>query len=339
MKRFLLCAIGAFFAQFHITAAYVFKDSTENNEDRFTSFVIGGDYSTNTNTFGRFDNYAKQPSYSPYVSYLSKYGFNLGAIGYFIGNSDASGTETTSELDLQAGYDWRLGKVFSLTPLYTHFFYSSNSSTLKKSYNDYAQLSLNSEVKWWNSSISGRYLWGDYDEINLSAQTGVTITISDFLHNGNSLVINPMAELNSSDINYYRYISGNFKFLRAYATLYPDATFNDLMEDLQTSNRPLIKRLAEKIAATPNLSKRMDKLAANGDFVISDLFSDKKELKFTSLGLTLPVYYYVGNFCFSATFAAYKPFNQPKAFGNDWTAYFGVGLSYTFSNQGQNSFK
>jgi len=339
MRPFFLCVICGFSFHFHLIATSLRKDTTENVEERYTSVIVGSDYSTNTNTFGRFDNFAKQPSFSPYVSYLSKYGFNIGGTAYFIGNSDASGTKTTSELDLQAGYDWILGKVISISPSYTHFFYSSNSSTLKKSYNDYVQLGLNADVKWWNTSISGKYFWGEYNETILTAQTGVNITFDNFLSKGNSLQISPSIEANISNINYFRYISGNFKFLRAYATAYPDATINELLGDLKTNNRPVVKIIAKKISTSPYLQKRLDNLSVDGNLVISDLFSSKKELKVSNIGLTLPVYYYFGNFTMNVVFAAYKPFNQPKLFGNEWTTYFGVGVSYTFGNQGQNSFR
>lgn len=311
------------------------KDTKE--EDRISSLIVGGDYSTNTNTFGRFDNFAKQPSFSPYISYLSKYGFNIGAVGYFIGNSDPSGSQTTSELDLQAGYDWQLIPVFSISPSYTHFFYSSNSSILKKSYSDYVQLEANTTVNWWISSISGKYFWGEFSELMLTAQTSANITINDFLWRGNALVISPGAEINFSDINYLRYISDKFKFLKAYSTVYPNSTVNDLLNDLATSNRPLIRKLAEKLQSEAYLKKRLNTLDRN--LVISTLFDDKKEMKLSNIGFTLPLYYYVGRFTLNGTFAAYKPFNQPKIFGNDWVTYFSVGVSFTFGNQGQNSFK
>jgi hypothetical protein len=339
MKRILLFIFCSVLIQVHLKASCVYKDSTGHGDAPVTSVIIGSEYSTNTNTFGRFDNFSTQPSLSPYVSYLSKYGFDLEGIGYVIGNSDASGTETTSELDLQAGYNWELGSVFSIAPSYTHFFYSSNSSTLKKSYDDNLQLSLNSDVKWWSNSISGKYLWGDYDEINLTAQTGINITVNNFLRRNNSLIIGPLIEINFSDINYYRYISGNYKFLRAYSTVYPDATMNDLLAELKTSTKPVVRKLLDRMTTYPYLRRRLNKLAANGDLVISDLFSNKKDFKISNLGLTLPVYYYFGNFTLTGTFAAYKPFNQPAIFGKDWIAYFGVGLSYTFGNQGQNSLR
>lgn len=337
MKLFLLCYSIAFALLLNLSAKGLSKDSTE--DDRTTSLIVGVDYSTNTNTFGRFDNFAKQPSFSPYLSYLSKYGFNLGATGYVIGNSDPSGTETTSELDLLAGYEWVLSPVFSLSPSYTHFFYSSNSGTLKKSYSDYVQLEVSSTVNWWNSSISSKYFWGDFDEIMLTAQTSVNITIDNCLHQGNALVISPGVELNASNINYLRYISDKFKFLRAYATQYPDATVNDLLNDLATSTRPIVSRIAEKLLSEAYLKRRLNTLAVDRNMVISTLFDDKKEMKLSNIGFTLPVYYYFGNFIANGTFAAYKPFNQPKMFGNEWTTYFSLGLSYTFGNHGQNSFK
>ncbi len=329
MRQCFLSFSCLMFIEFHAGAINLYKNPADSVDNRITSIVAGMDYSTNTKSFGRFDNYAKQPSVSPYATYYNKHGFALGGVGYFIGNSDASATETTSELDLQASYTWKLGQIFSVLPSYTHFFYSSNSSTLKKSYSDYGQLSLNANVKWWNAGLSGKYLWGEYDELMLTGQTGVTVTIDNFLHKGNSLILQPYVEINFSDINYYRYISGNYKFLRAYATLYPDATFNDLLTDLKTSNRPIIKKLAEKIATTPYLQRRLNKLSANGDLVISDLFSNKKQLKISNLGLTLPLYYYFNNFSLNVSFSAYKPYNQPKVFGNDWTTYIGAGISYT----------
>lgn len=339
MRRIFLCIFFTGLCYTYTNASLVSKDTTDSSKENVTSVIAGSNYSTNTNTFGRFDKFTSQPSFSPYVTYLSRYKFDVGAVGYFIGNSDANSTGTTSELDLQAGYTWELGSVFSVNPTYTHFFYSSNSGVLKKSYSDLVQLNLDADVSWWNNTISARYLWGEYDEIDLSAQTGVNITLSNVIWRGNSLVFGPLVELNLSNINYYRYISGDYKFLREYAAAYPDATVNDLIYDLENSPRRFIRRLAARIDSTRILKKRLNLLEVDGNFVISQLFNTQKELKISNLGLTLPLYYYAGNFVFTASFAAYKPYNQPKIFGNDWTTYFEVGLSYTFGNHGQNSFK
>ena len=337
MKETFLLGCFLILHQFGI-ASGVLKDTTDNGDDKASAIVVGGQYSTNTNTFGRFDKFATQPSYSPYLTYNGKHNLQLGAAGNFIENSDATASQTTSELDLQAGYSWELSDKFSIAPSYTHFFFSSNSDALRRSYSDYLQLSLNTDLKWWNCSLSGKYLWGTFDETLLTAETGFTITINNVLHHGNTLVIAPFGELNISNINYFRYVSGEYKFLREYATLYPDKTVNDLIYDLQNSPRPLIRKLADRIDATRTLKKRLNLLTSDSNFVISQMFNTEKAFKISNLGLTLPVYYYWGNFTLTATFAAYKPFNQPKMFGNDWVTYFGVGLSYTFNFHGQNSF-
>ncbi|HEY4789356.1 MAG TPA: hypothetical protein VIH57_25070, partial [Bacteroidales bacterium] len=262
--------------------------------------------------------------------YYHKSGFAVGATGFFIGNSDVSGTETTSELDLQGSYLWKLGSVFSVSPMYTHFFYSSNSGVLKRSYSDYVQLGLASEVKWWSTDLSAKYFWGDYDEFMLTGLTNATITFDNFLHKGNSLIIQPSVEINFSDINYYRYISGHYKFLEAYANRYPDATMNDLLDDLKTKTKPLIRKLWEKMLMYAYIQRRINQLSVDGNLVLSDLFSNKKQLKTSSLGFTLPVYYYFGNFSANISLSMFKPYNQPKIFGNAWTTYFSAGINYTF---------
>lgn len=329
MRQYFMCVVSLLLVGANSFAVYTPKDSIDGNDEKITSLIIGADYSTNTNTFGRFDDISAQPSYSPYISFYHKWGFNLGAAGYFIGNSDSSGSKTTSELDLQASYTWKLNSLISINPSYNHFFYSKNSTVLKRSYNDYAQLAIVGSKKWWSGSVSAKYLWGDYDEMMLTAQTDAIIKINHVFGRDNTLVLQPTIEVNMSDINYYRYISGKFKFLRAYADLFPDDTFADLLVRLQKSSRPLVSRLAERIAANPYLQKRLNKLATDESLVISDLFSNKKELKFSSLGLTLPVYYYWGDFIFNVSFTAYKPYNQPKIFGNDWVTFVSAGISYT----------
>jgi len=329
MKFFCLYFSCLLFLCFRAEGSTIPKDSTDIEDEKVTSLVISTDYSTNTNTFGRFDNVVTQPSFSPGVNYFSKWGFNVGAIGYFVANSDSTGSKTTSELDLQASYVWNISSVINISSSYSHFFYSNNSSTLKRSYDDYVQISINGNKKWWNGSISSKYLWGVFDELMLTGQTSLTIKIDHVLGRKNSLELQPTVEVNMSNINYFRYISGNYKFLSNYASMYPDATFNDLIADLKTSTRPLIRRLNRRIAANPNLQKRLNKISTDGNLVISDLFSAKKEMKFSSLGLTLPLYYYIGDFILNASFSAYKPYNQPKIIGNDWIMYFGAGISYT----------
>ena len=51
-------------------------DNFKNPDDVSTSMILSSfDYSSNTNTLGNFNQFVRQPSYSPSVNYFSGYGF------------------------------------------------------------------------------------------------------------------------------------------------------------------------------------------------------------------------------------------------------------------------
>ncbi len=117
------------------------KLNTTGTNDDLSTIMISFDYSSNTNTFGNFNQFIRQPSYSPSINFFSKINLDIGLTRYSVANSDDSLTSSTYELDMNIGYNIYLFKdKVLLYPGYSRFFYSKNSGSLKSMFSDNIQL-------------------------------------------------------------------------------------------------------------------------------------------------------------------------------------------------------
>jgi hypothetical protein len=274
----------------------------------FSSLIFSFDYSTNTNTFGNFNNEIKQPYYSPSVSYFSKYGFDLSILPSFIKNSDATLSESTSELDLMAGYNFQPLKNLSIYPGYTHIFYSENSYSLKSVISDIAQLDLSYQLKWYNASLSSSYLMGEKNTFYFSVQNSFSIDFERVPGKNALLSLQPGIDLNISDKNYYN-----------------DILISDYL------NSPVINYLVQRwLNRFPNLTEEQikDRLY---NLENPDAFNVQYAL--TSVSLILPIYYMIGDFSFNLTFYTSIPVYQSDFLSSDVQFYLNAGISYSIDFQ------
>ncbi len=329
----------SFLGLFISIGLYALPDTLQIQTSNESSFIIGSDYASNTNTFGHFNSLVKQPLFSPYASYFGKKGLLVSALVNFVGNSDSTNTKTSSELDLQLGYRWNITDHFSIVPSLTHFFYSSNSTSIKSGFTDYFQVDMNAELKWWYATISTGYIFGSNNQFIVIPQTGVNIQFEHFLGKNNSLVFQPSVSCDFTNQDYYNlYNSKKYLFLKPYITRKPTATLQDFLTDYENGFNDFNKVSAIELTAYfnkfftnhPNYLEKMKKLPKNE--VLNGLTTLSNETKFTltSIGLTLPISYYIGNVTLNFTISAYKPINQPVYMDTNWVTYSTFGVSYTF---------
>ncbi len=296
------------------------EDST-----KFNSVITGFDYSSNTSSFGRFSSVIRQPSYSAYSSFYSQYGFNLGFSGIAIDNTDSTATKFTQQYNLSAGYDLDFGKYFSLSVLYTHFFYSRNSFSLNSIYKDELSTGLNLNWGKFYTNASLYYMWGDRNEIMNSVNAGVNFDIKDAFIKGHSISISPDLSAMWSNQDYYnQYAFRTYWYLYYYAQKLPALMIQKLYD-----NPEQYPKLWNFLNNRPRKLKEFSQL--DKDLLISELFKVQSKYNLSSFSFSLPVYYNMGNFSVSFTYSATLPLNVPEYLDNSPFHSFSAGLMYSFA--------
>lgn len=296
------------------------EDSTKIN-----SVITGFDYSSNTSSFGRFSSVIRQPSYSAYSSFYSQYGFNLGFSGIAIDNTDSTATKFTQQYNLSAGYDLDFGKYFSLSVLYTHFFYSRNSFSLNSIYKDELSTGLNLNWGKFYTNASLYYMWGDRNEIMNSVNAGVNLDIKDVFIKGHSISISPDLSAMWSNQDYYnQYAFKTYWYLYLLAQRRPELSIQKLYNSPE-----LYPRLWNFLNNHPKKLKEFSRL--DKDLIISELFRVNSKYNLSSVSCTIPVYYNAGNFSLNITYSITFPINVPEYLDNSAIHHFSAGLMYSFS--------
>lgn len=299
-------------------------ESSEPDTTQFSSVMVGADYTSNMSSHGRFSEIAKQPSFSGYAAYYSKFGFNAGITSIAIGNSDSSATEYTSEYDFNLGYELKMGKLFTASASYSHFLYSKNSFSINSIYTDECQLGINLLSKWMTANVSGYYLIGDYNEWMGSAQVGSNLQIKDVFFKNHFLTIAPQVMNTLGNQKYYnQYAYQTYWYLYPIAKLYPNITIQDLYA--HQAKYPRMWRYLNRHPKVLQQFKTLDKT-----LIITDLFKAENKFNLSSLNLSIPLYYTMGNFTINLAYSLTIPLNVPEYFDNSVINYYSAGLSYTF---------
>lgn len=292
---------------------------------KFNSLLTSFDYSTNTSTFGRISSISTQPSYSGNLVYYSKHNFLIGLSPIIIANSDSTGTKSTSEFDINLGYDIPIFSWLTSSVNYSHYLYSKGSNSIKSINSDQFSLSLNGSFKGVTSVITGYYQVGEYNEFLLTGSVGYNLQFNNlFFRNKDGLSFTPDINLVLSNQSYYnQYAYKNYWFLLGVASTYPYTTVGEIYTDL--SKYHAIRRFLNN---HPRLKSAFLKL--DSDLVISDLFKEQKEFNISSLGVNIPIYYSINNLTFNFNYSLYFPINLPSYFDNTPVHYFSAGISYSF---------
>lgn len=297
----------------------------KDDSTKFNSLMAGFDYSSNSSSYGRFGS-VKQPSYSSYVSFFSSRNFNLGVSGMAIDNTDSTATKFTYQYSLTAGYDLELGKLFTLSTLYSHNIYSKNSYSLNSIYNNEIMggIDFNWKSVYANSSVY--FLMGDKNEWMNSFNAGFNVNINNVFFKGHSISIMPDVNAIMSNQQYYnQYAYKTYWYLVLIAKRRPDITIQKLY------NNPEQFPSLWSFLNNPKYPRRLKEFSQlDRDLIISDLFNVKSAYNLSSISFTLPIYYNIGNFSMNFVYSATFPMNLPEYLDNSTIHYFSAGLTYSF---------
>ena len=287
-------------------------DNFKNPDDVSTSMILSSfDYSSNTNTLGNFNQFVRQPSYSPSVNYFSDYGFDIGVSGVLTDNSDDSLESSTLELDLTAGYSLYLfDSRLIIYPSYSHFLYSSNAGSLKSLFSDNVQLGITYMNKILTIGNTTNYMVGSEKTLMTTFFASLNAEKEDFLIRNSLIVFQPELDINFGD---YEYLN-NYYF--DYFREHPLQMLNFLtLKDYYELR--LLRR------GNPDITT---------DEIIDYLIEKKSEdhFKATSFGLIFPLYYMVGSFSLNLSTMIYFPLGMPDYLDSSTQVYFIAGVSYTF---------
>jgi len=275
----------------------------------FNTLMISADYNSNTNVMGMFNATTRQPSYSPSVTFFSKWGVDLSVMGYFLDNSDDSLENFTAELDLWIGYNLKPAENLTIYPSYTHYFYSANSNSLKSIFSDDFQLDIDYQYRFVSFGASAGYFLGKQDVFYAALHNYYQIDISRFLFRNVSLTIQP-----GWDANF-----GSYEYLNQY---YLDELREEPYFYTYLLSFPAIRRYVyHELRNNPDLTYKE----------VLDNYLDEQaqdNFKLTSLSINLPVYLLWGNFGLNLGLYALIPFGQPDYLTDDTQFFINVGLTY-----------
>lgn len=287
--------------------------------------MVGLDYSGNTSSFGRYSGLAKQPSFSGYSLFYSKYGLYAGLSSMMIGNSDSTATAYTNQYDINLGYDQEVGKFLTLSAAYSHFFYSRNSYSIQSLYKNEFQMGVNLNVGNAYSNISAYYLTGDFNEWMGSGQLGYNFEWANVFFKDHTLSISPEVGIMMGNQKYYnQYAYRNYWYFYKIAQRFPTLTAGDLIES--PGNYPGMWKFLNKFPPFRENFYKLDR-----DVVLWDLFQTENKFNVSSISMTLPVYYTLGNFMLNLSYSLSIPLNLPEYMDDSAISYFSAGISYTFS--------
>ncbi|MBN2814931.1 MAG: hypothetical protein JXQ80_12690 [Bacteroidales bacterium] len=281
-------------------------NSHEN--DPINALLLSFDYFTNANP-NNINTGTRQPSFSPSVNFISRFGVDLSLAANFLGNSDDAYENYSSELDLMAGYQLVPCKHFTLYPSYGHYFHSNNSNPLKAFFTDEFRLDADYSPKILNAGISAGYLLGKRNTFYTEAHVSHTISIDNLFFKKDNFSLLPGVDVNFGD---YEYL--NLYFLDE---LTADGTFYSNLY-----NYPLVRRyVLRQHLLNPDMTYTE---------ILYNYFADKASdnFKLTSLSLNIPFYYMVGKFGISAGIYIFVPISQPDYLSDDAQFYVNAGLSY-----------
>lgn len=284
-----------------------------SQEENFTSLDLSFDYFSNTNTFGQFNQMTKQPSYSPSLSYFHKSGFNAAIISNMVGNSDTTLENTTYEFDFMLGYYYTFANYFTIFPSYIHYFYPNETSTLLSSFTDNFSIDFSADYKNVYAGASFNYLIGNSNEWFITSYLSYTFDFENIVTKNDYLMFQPELNSNFGNQTYYS---------------------NYILDRLQSDEDYRTELLSDRTILHDFRILREQYPDATEFELFSLLFAQyteqNDEFNLSSIGLSFPVAYMIGNFTINASFSTYFLMNKPKYVDEDYQTYFSIGLSYSF---------
>jgi len=160
------------------------------------TIMFSVDYSTNTNMPDNINTDVRQPSLSPSVGIISKYGFDFLMAGSVTDNSDDSLQGFSAEMDLMLGYNFDRIKNLVIYPSYTRFVYSNNAGVFNTIFDNEFRIDANYSFKVVNIGLSAGYLTGRQNTFYSVVSNSYFLTIDRLLSQNATLALQPGIDLN-----------------------------------------------------------------------------------------------------------------------------------------------
>jgi len=273
------------------------------------ALMFSADYASNSEVLGTFSNAAKQPTYAPSVTFISKWGADISLTGYAIGNSDDSLDSFTGEADLMLGYNWEPVKGLVIYPSYSRFWYSANANSLKSIFRNDFHVDADYTYKFVNLGVSAGYYSGTQHTFYAGIHNSYPLSLNRVFGKKDGFSLQPGVDLNF----------GDYEYLNLY---YLNKLEDNRLYLYYLMLNPTIRRYVyQERQKNPTLTR---------EEILTDYLENKAhdQMKLTSVGISLPVSYMIGNFSLNAGFYAYIPVNQPDYLGNEVQYFFDVGITY-----------
>jgi len=297
-------------------------------------YTIESSYSSNTLSYGLLDHYAIHPSVNANFDVQFNKGLNFYLSPTSLGNSDSTNRNSTSEFAFGASYQLRVNKNFSLTPSFSHFIFSKNTTALNSGFNNYADVNAGLTVDWWELNASIGYGYGKTTDYFINFAGNANIRIDNFGETKNALLLKPGIDFSFNRgslllLNDLKRTSG----LSSIVKLYPNLTITEFL----TSTIPAIvtfRKLHPALVTTvSNLLTRNRKTGSSktpvtGNSLLADFVPSpvKGKLGLVSVNLFLPISYEINNFAIKAELAYCSPTSQ-TATGEFYAT---IGVAYSF---------
>ncbi len=315
------------FALYFYGSVVVGQEKVIEDAEVFSSASFSLDFMTDHDVNGRLSMFENQPTLSGMASYYHKSGFDISTSYSNIWNSNEGGDRSTQYLALSLGYNHDFKEWLSASVMYSQYFYSKDSYSLRSVYKNLISTAVYSEVDWWVSDVMLGYYSGKADEFFIAMETGVSFNMENVIKKGNSLSFHPIISAFMGDINIYNMEAySSYTFIYNYASLFPEVTSAEFINKIENPVTNREKLLSARIQKQPNKLRKLRDLP--DDLILWDLFSERKSFNFKNIGFSLPVYYYWGDFVINVGFSAFHAINQPEYADEEWSGYSNVGLTY-----------
>ena len=306
-----ICLIG--FSAFAQTS-----QSGSTSKDPST-LELGVNYSSNSGIYGIFNSVSAQPVTSADFNYYGGKGLMLGISGQLIGNSNSTTiTKPSTEMDLTGGWNLNVFEnALSINPSYSHFFISAGAATAKSMFSDQAELDLSGSFKWFKPSITTDYLFGTRQALNLNFSLGFEARATNFLAEGNTLILNPSIGVNYGNLSWSYLVPKNLmQFLTPLRITYGD---NLTIQQLLAKGTTVVKKATAKQLAILNPLS-----------TLGEIFTATSGYQVNSLELSFPFTYTINKLSITTEFALSVPRNVPVYIKSQTLFLFSAGINYTF---------
>lgn len=279
----------------------------------FNMLDFSFEYSSNTSSFGQFNQLAEQPSYTAGIRYFHKENLCLSFLSNYIENSDSTLENGSYEFDFVVGYNYAFSEHFSIYPSYSRYIYDMNSNTIFSVYRNNFSLDASYNYKLFTTKLSGNYLTGDEIDYFVSFQNSFSFDIENFILNNSTISLNLEIDFDFGNQTYLNnYFWNNYQ------------NNPEFRENLL--NRRIVQMTISRIQQNnPDITE--DEIIK---YLSQNYISAEESFNLSSIGIILPFYYTIGNFGINAALSTYFFTNKPEYYVDDYMILFSVGLSYTF---------